>query len=70
MSLHLDKSARNEGRKLVANTANTLGLAVFGLGVLTPAFAGNGSGLTIVLSSVIFVMSHAAAHIVLQRLED
>lgn len=34
------KTARNEQRKLVATSFNTVGLAVLGIGFLTPALTG------------------------------
>lgn len=66
------KSADNERRKLLANSLNTIGLAAFGLGVLTPAFTQPGDlGLFRVVGSLaILVAFHLAAQYLLRRLKD
>lgn len=67
------KAARNEERKLQTTTLNTVGLAVFGLGALTPVFAGssdvNDVG-SIALSCLVFYMLHQLARAKLRGLED
>jgi hypothetical protein len=66
------KSAHNERRKLFATSLNTIGLAVFGLGVLTPAF-GTGEQTSLfrfVGATAILWLFHSVAQSILKRLED
>ena len=67
------KTARNEQRKLFATTLNTVGLAVFGIGFLTPVFTGNwqtGSSLTSGAVCATLLLLHLLAQRVLRDLEE
>ena len=73
MQRKVTKAARNERRKLKATTLNTVGLAMFGLGALTPVFTQPSEArdlLTIALSSVSLYVLHELARLVLGGLED
>lgn len=70
---HFGKTARNEQRKLVATTLNTSGVAVLGIGVLTPLFSIAGfhaSPMKIAVTSAIFVVLHMFAQRVLRDMEE
>lgn len=67
------KAAQNEALKLRATTLNTVGLAVFGLGALTPVLTGtsaadNAAG--IATNCILFYILHLTARFQLRRLED
>jgi hypothetical protein len=65
------KAARNDGRKLLAGTINTVGLAVFGLGFLTPVFTeADVSVGRLAASCVIFAAGHVIAHLITLGLEE
>lgn len=67
------KTARNEQRKLFATTLNTVGLAVFGIGFLTPVFTGSwrpGAILTSVAVCATLLVLHLLAQRVLRDLEE
>lgn len=66
------KTARNEQRKLLAVTLNTMGLAVFGVGFLTPVFslAPDGSALSFLGVFAILIVLHVLAQRVLRDLEE
>ena len=67
------KTARNEQRKLFASTLNTVGLAVFGIGFLTPVFTGSwrtASSLTSVAVCATLLVLHLLAQRVLRDLEE
>ena len=67
------KAARNERRKLLASTINTVGLTVFGVGFITPVLAGGltpSSALTLAASFAILAVSHLMARRLLRGLED
>lgn len=66
-----NKVVRNERRKLLATTFNTIGLAILGLGALQPLFTDAVPGLLRALvSSTTFVGLHALAHLGLADLEE
>ncbi len=70
---HFGRTARNEQRKLVATTLNTSGVAVLGIGVLTPVFSSSGfhgSPVKFALTCAIFVGLHMFAQRVLRDLEE
>ena len=69
----ISKAAKNERRMLMAATVNTIGLTVFGLGVVTPLITvdqGDGSILTFGLLTAILVAFHSVARRILKGLED
>lgn len=69
----LSKAARNERIKMLATSFNTIGLAVFGLGVLTPALTADltdGSAFRFILGTTMLVTFHAVARYSLRFLED
>ena len=69
----LGKGARNERRKLRATTANTIGLAIFAVGFLTPALT-TGLGPHEVFKSILSIAISLALHLfavrLLKRIED
>lgn len=68
-----NKTVRNEQRKLFATSVNALGLAIFGIGGLTPALtrAPSVGGMTLLLVfSLVAIILHAVAQAVLRGLED
>jgi hypothetical protein len=72
-SLKPGKAARNEDRKLVATTANAIGLAVLAIGGLTPIFTRPLSWalvLQLLACSLAGVISHVVARRILRKLED
>ena len=69
----ISKATRTERRKLSAVILNTIGLAIFGIGVITPIISpapDNGSVLTFVAFGAIFLIFHLAARRMLRGLED
>jgi hypothetical protein len=69
----ISKAAKNERRKLMATTVNTVGLTVFGVGFITPMLAGGltpASALTLLASLAILAFSHVVARRLLRGLED
>ncbi|WP_396594203.1 hypothetical protein [Brevundimonas sp. R86498] len=66
------KAARNEQRKLLATTLNTIGLAVFGIGFVTPVLSAADDGSTLSFLGVwtIFGLAHLVAQRVLRDLEE
>jgi hypothetical protein len=69
----ISKAAKNERRKLMATTLNTLGLTVFGVGVITQIISEGSKGLsllTFVQFSAILLVMHLIARRVLKGLED
>jgi len=73
MRAPLSKAARNERRKLKASTLNTIGLAIFGLGALTPVVTGSPSNENlgvVAFSSAAFYILHLLARLELRGLED
>ena len=67
------KSARNEQRKLLATTFNTAGLAVFGIGFLTPIFSFvpvTAEPVKLALACAIFALLHMGAQRVLRDVEE
>ena len=67
------KAARNEDRKLVSTTYNAGGLAIFGVGGLTPAVQGALTRHDLIAFAAflaIFVFLHLQARRVLRGLED
>lgn len=67
------KAAQNEVLKLRATTLNTVCLAFFGLGALTPVLTGTPAAdniAGIALNCVLFYILHLAARFQLRRLED
>ena len=67
------KTARNEQRRLLATTLNTIGLATFGVGVLTPFFNQGWRPenlLTAMTVCVILVVLHMVAQRILRDLEE
>ncbi|MEQ7154789.1 hypothetical protein [Brevundimonas aurifodinae] len=69
----ITKAAKNERRKLLATTINTVGLTVFAVGFITPMLAGGltrSSALTLGASFAILAMSHLIARRLLRGLED
>jgi hypothetical protein len=72
-ALSKSKAAANERMKLAAVTLNTAGLAVFGLSVLSPVFAGQAGKAVLfrmALGIAIFIVLHGFAQLVLGRLRD
>ena len=69
----ISKVARNERRKLMATTVNTVGLTIFGVGAVTPLVTSDqpdGSILTFALFTAILLAFHAVARRFLKGLED
>ncbi|MFC5342756.1 hypothetical protein ACETK8_06370 [Brevundimonas staleyi] len=68
----ISKAARNERRKLLSSSFNTIGLTVAGIGVLTPLITGAraSSTLTIWACGAISVVLHLLARRLLRSLED
>ncbi|WP_425987794.1 hypothetical protein [Brevundimonas sp. TWP2-3-2] len=68
----ISKAAKNERRKLLATSFNTVGLTVFGLGVVTPLVTAvfPGSPLTIWVCGAISLLCHLIARRMLRSLED
>lgn len=67
------KTARNEQRKLVATSFNTVGLAVLGIGFLTPALTGeplSRAPFKIVLVFAILLTAHIIAQRILATMEE
>ncbi len=67
------KAARNERRKLFANTVNTVGLGIFAIGFVQPIFALAFSVpklTTMALSAFASYIFHVAARRALRSLED
>lgn len=68
----ISKAAKNERRKLLASSVNTIALTVAGIGVVTPLITGTrqASTLTIWACGAIFVLLHLLARRFLRSLED
>jgi membrane protein implicated in regulation of membrane protease activity len=67
------KTARNEDRKLVATSANAIGLAVLAIGGLTPVFTRPLSwqiALQFLLCALAAAIFHTVARRILRKLED
>lgn len=67
------KAARNERRKLVATSLNTIGLAVAAIGVIQPVYNEAltiGMVIKVALSGVIAYAAHRIAQVLLRELED
>ncbi len=67
------KAAHNERRKLLATTANAVGLAIFAVGALQPLLSGSLSTLRVLAAALcvmMFVALHLAAQRVLKSLQD
>jgi NAD(P)H-hydrate repair Nnr-like enzyme with NAD(P)H-hydrate dehydratase domain len=69
----MTRAARNERRKLLANSLNTAGLAIFGLGVLTPmittGLAWSSAFKTTACCAILLVL-HSAAQRLMKGVED
>ena len=69
----LSKAARNERRKLFANTVNAAGLGVFAIGFVQPVFALSFSAQKVAAmanSVLVSYVSHGTARRMLRGLED
>ena len=61
--------AREERIKMVAGTANTVGLAFLGFALVRPLVEGDGVGWPAILFTMATVVLHLLAHYVLGRLD-
>jgi hypothetical protein len=68
----MEKTARNEARKLSATFINGMALSVLTAGAIGPAITGNGAGALRVffLSLVASILLHLLAGLVVRRVED